>query len=68
MFGLVDLEVYNSVYNITGENKFELFKFLDEKSGGVSYIKVREKIEKDLYFSVITATDIQDNIIVPFVI
>ena len=32
MLGLVDLEVYNSFFNITEENnKFELYKFPDEK-------------------------------------
>ena len=37
MTGLGDLEVYNSIFNITEENnKFELFKFPDEEDGGVS--------------------------------
>ena len=37
MIGLVDLEVYNSIYNIIEENnKFELYKFPDEKAGGVT--------------------------------
>ena len=32
MIGLTDLEVYNSIFNITEENnKFELYKFPDEK-------------------------------------
>ena len=36
MLGLTVLEVYNSVFNITEENnKFELFKFPDEKAGGI---------------------------------
>ena len=49
MDGLTDLEVYNSVFNITEENnEFELYKFPDEKAGGISYIKVRDEIEKDL--------------------
>ena len=40
MVGLVDLEVYNSIFNITEENnKFELYKFSDEKAGGVTYKK-----------------------------
>ena len=35
--GLISLEVYNSIFNITEEkNKFELYKFPDEKSGGIS--------------------------------
>ena len=45
MIGLTDLEVYNSIFNITEENnKFELYKFPDEKAGGVTYEKVRDEI------------------------
>ena len=37
MIGLTDLEVYNSIFNKTmAITKFEIHKFLDEKSGGVS--------------------------------
>ena len=69
MIGLTDLEVYNSIYNITEENnKFELYKFQDEKAGGISYTKVRDEIEKDLDFEDITATDLQDDIIAPIII
>ena len=69
MLGLIDLEVYNSVFNITEENnKFQLYKFPDEKSGGISYIKVRDEIERDLGISDITATDLQDDIIGPIII
>ena len=69
MIGLTDLEVYNSIYNITEENnKFELYKFPDEKAGGVTYEKVRDEIEKDLDISDITATDLQDDLIAPIII
>ena len=69
MIGLVDLEVYNSIFNITEENnKFELYKFPDEKSGGISYIKVRDEIGRDLGISDITATDLQDDVIGPIII
>ena len=69
MIGLVDLEVYNSIFNITEENnKFELYKFPDEKAGGVTYIKVRDEIEKDLDIEDITAADLQDDIIGPIII
>ena len=69
MIGLVDLEVYNSIFNITEENnKFELYKFPDEKAGGVTYTKVRHEIEKDLDISDITAADLQDDIIAPIII
>ena len=64
MIGLTDLEVYNSIFNITEENnKFELYKFPDEKAGGVTYEKVRDEIEKDLDIEDITAADLQDDII-----
>ena len=69
MIGLTDLEVYNSIFNITQENnKFKLFKFPDEKAGGISYTKVRDEIEKDLDIEDITATDLEDNIIAPNII
>ena len=69
MLGLVDLEVYNSIFNITEENnKFELYKFPDEKRGGISYTKVRDEIEKDLDIEDITAADLQDDIIAPIFI
>ena len=69
MIGLVELEVYNSIFNITEENnKFELYKFPDEKSGGVTYEKVRDEIEKDLDIENITAADLQDDLIAPIII
>ena len=64
--GLTDLEVYNSIFHITEENiKFELYKFPDGKAGGITYEKVRDEIKRDLDFSDITATDLQDDIIGP---
>ena len=69
MIGLTDLEVYNSIFNMTEENnKFELYKFPDEKSGGITYEKVRDEIERDLDLSDITAVDLQDDLIAPFII
>ena len=69
MIGLVDLEVYNSIFNITEENnKFKLYKFPYQKAAGVSYKKVRDEIEKDLDIEDITAADLQDEIIAPIVI
>ena len=69
MLGLTDLEVYNSIFNITEENnKFELYKFPDDKIGGISYTKVRDEIERDLDISDITAEDLQDDIIAPIII
>ena len=69
MLGLTDLEVYNSIFNITEENnKFELYKFPDDKIGGVTYEKVKGEIEKDLDIEDITAEDLQDDIIAPIII
>ena len=69
MIGLVDLEVYNSIFNITEENnKFELYKFPDEKAGCITYEKVRDEIERDLDIEDITAEDLQDDIIAPIII
>ena len=69
MLGLIDLEVYNSIFNITGKNnKFEIYKIPDAKAGGVTYEKVRDEIEKDLDIEDITAADLQDDIIAPIII
>ena len=69
MIGLVDLEVYNSIFNITKDNnKFELYKFPDEKVGGISYTKVRDEIERDLDIADITDIDLQDDITGPIII
>ena len=69
MIGLTDLEVYNSIFDITEENNnFKLYKFPDEKAGGVTYEKVTDEIEKDLGIKDITATDLEDDIIGPIII
>ena len=69
MIGLTDLEVYNSIFNITEENnKFQLYEFPDEKIGGITYTKVRDEIEKDLDISDITDEDLQDDIIAQIII
>ena len=69
MLGLVDLEVYNSIFNKTEENiKFKFYKFPDDKAGGISYTKVKGEIERDLDIEDITATDLQDDIIASIII
>ena len=69
MIGLTNLGVYNSIFDITEEsNKFELYKFPDEKDGGIAYEKVRDEIERDLDISDITAADLQDDLIAPICI
>ena len=66
MLGLFNLEVYSSIYNITKDNnKFKLYKFPDEKAGGISNEKVKDDTEKDLEISDITAVDLQVEIIAP---
>ena len=69
MIGLTDLEVYNSLFDITEQNiKLQLYKFPNEKSGGISYTNSRDDIARDLGFSDITAADIEDDIIAPNII
>ena len=69
MIGLTDLEVYNSIFNITEENnEFQLYKFPDDKIGGISNEKVRDEIERDLDITDITAENLQDDIIAPIII
>ena len=69
MIGLVNLEVFNSLFKIAEENNnFELYKFPDEKAGGISYTKVRDEIQRDLDIEDITAADLQDEIIAPIII
>ena len=66
--GLRSLEVYSSIFNIIEKNnKSKLYKFPDEKSGGVSYEKVKDEIEKDLDISDITAADLQTELKGPMV-
>ena len=68
MIGLASVEIYNSAFNVTEENnKFELYKFPDSKIGDISYEKMRDEIEKELEITDITASDLQDNIIGPFI-
>ena len=69
MIGLTDLEVNNPFFHITEENnEFEPCTLPDEKAGGISYTKVRDEIERELDFSHITATDLQDDIICSIII
>ena len=49
MIGMIILYAYISNFKTTEEsNKFEHHEFLVEKSGGCSYEKVRDEIEKKL--------------------
>ena len=54
MLGLEDLEVYNSIFNIsTTNNKFQLFKFLDENSGSVSCEKSEMRLKETWIFQML---------------
>ena len=69
MIGSTSLKVYNFIFNIRVENsKFELYKIPDSKTGGITYEKVRDDIEKDLESSDITATELQDERIGPIIL
>ena len=68
MLESVDIEVYKSIFNKTENNKFKLYNIPDEKAGGISYIKVRDEVERDLDISDITDADLQDETIGPNII
>ena len=69
MLGLTGLEVYISFFIIKDDNnKLNLYNFPDERSGGVSYEKVKDEIERDSDVSDITATDLEDDIRAPIFI
>ena len=66
MLGLIDLEVYNSIFNInTTNNNFELYThFYDE----FSFAELRDELEEVLEISDITDDDLQDETIAPRII
>ena len=69
MIGLTDLEVYNSIFNITEYyNNFKFYKLPEDKIGGISYIKVRDEIERDLDNEDIKNSDLQDDLIGPIIV
>ena len=68
MIGLIDLEVYNSIFNITEENnKFELYidNFDDEF---FSYTELKDEIAEILNISAITPYHLQHETIAPLII
>ena len=47
MIGLLDLEIFNSIFNITEENNsLQLYKFPDKKAGGVTYGRSEMRLKK----------------------
>ena len=66
MIGLTDLEVYNSIFNITEENnKFELYRDTSNKFG---FLELKDELEEILNISNITKEHLDDEIIGPRII
>ena len=66
MLGLVDLEVYNSIFNITEENnKFEIYKDTSNKFG---FLELKDELEEILNISHITIDHLDDEILGPRII
>ena len=63
MLGLIDLEVYNSIFNITKENnKFELYTDTFDE---FSFEEVKDEVEEILNIPEITDDDLEDDILAP---
>ena len=66
MLGLVDLELYNSIFNITEENnKFEINRDMSDKFG---FLELKGEIEEILNISHITNEHLDDEILGPRII
>ena len=66
MLGLIDLEVYNSIFNITEKNnKFELYRDSSNKFG---FLELKDELEEILIISHITQEHLEDEIIGPLII
>ena len=66
MIGLTDLEVYNSIFNITEENnKFEIYRDNSTKFG---LLELKNELEEILNVPHITPEQLQDDEIGPHII
>ena len=66
MLGLVNLEVYNSIFNITEENnKFEIYR---DTSNEFGFLQLKDEIEELLDISHITDDHLNDEILGPSII
>ena len=65
MLGLINLEVYNSIFNITEENKFELYRDTSAKFG---FLELKDELEDILNISHITNKHLNAEIIGPRII
>ena len=63
MLGLIDLEVYNSIFNITKEtNKFELYT---DTFNGFSFEELKDELEEILNIPIITDNHLEDETLAP---
>ena len=63
MLGLIDLEIYNSIFNITKQNnKFEIYTDVYDE---FSFTELKDELEEILKISNITDNDLQDETIAP---
>ena len=66
MIGLINLEIYNSIFNITEENnKFELYRDTSAKFG---FLELKDELEDILNIPHITNEHLDDEIIGPRII
>ena len=66
MIGLTNLEVYNSIFNITEENnKFEIYRDMTAKFG---FLKLKDELEEILNIPHITIEHLDDEILGPRII
>ena len=66
MIGLVNLEVYNSIFNITEQNnKFELYRDTSDKFG---FLELKDELEEILDISHITNEHLDDEVLRPRII
>ena len=66
MLGVTDLEVYNSICNITEEtNKFELYRDTSDKFG---FLELKDELEKIFDISYITVDHLDDEVLGPRII
>ena len=66
MIGLTDLEVYNSIFNITEENnKFEIYRTKDDKFG---FLELKDELEEIFNIPHITIEHLDDEILGPRII
>ena len=66
MLGLIDLEVYNSSFNITKENnKFELYTDTFDE---FSFLKLKDELEEFLNIPNITDSHLEDETLAPLII